>query len=98
MHFLKHLISTFMSLAIAVVTLAIPATGRGDTLFATNNGGGFVSEYTTSGATVNNALIVGHSIADVAVVPVPEPSTGLLVMAGVLGLAISGRARAVAAG
>jgi hypothetical protein len=45
---------------------------------------------------VNAALITGLSYPSGIVVVVPEPATGLLVMAGVLGLAVARRPRASA--
>jgi len=58
-------------------------------------GAGTIGEYTPSGATVNASLVSGLSgPVGIAVVPVPEPGTGLLVMVGVLGLAaVRGRRR-----
>jgi hypothetical protein len=64
----------------------------GSDLFVTDAPDGIVGEYTTSGATVNASLITGLSYpVGIAVVAVPEPGTGLLVMAGVLGLAVARR-------
>ena len=59
-----------------------------------------IGEYTTLGVTVNAALLVSGVGADpegIAVAPVPEPTTGLLVMGGVLGLAVSRRRAGVSA-
>src|SRR5271157_97016 len=70
----------------------------GSNLFVTNAGSGTIGEYTTSGATVNALLISGLANPyGIAVVPVPEPATGLLVMAGVMGLAVSRRRTGVSA-
>jgi hypothetical protein len=73
----------------------------GSNLFVENNASGTVGsigEYTTSGATVNASLITGlGNPTGIAVVPVPEPATGLLVMGGMLGLAVSRRRAGVSA-
>jgi DNA-binding beta-propeller fold protein YncE len=61
----------------------------GSNLFVANYNAGTIGEYTISGATVNASLITGLSNPDgIVIVPVPEPGTGLLVMAGLLGLAM----------
>ena len=55
-----------------------------------------IGEYTTSGATVSDPLIANlgggnTSVSDIAVVPVPEASTNLLILGGVIGLAAVAR-------
>jgi len=51
----------------------------GSDLFVTNWANGTIGEYTTSGETVNESLItVNDSSGGIVVVPVPEPSTALL--------------------
>jgi len=39
----------------------MPTTARGDNIFVTSEGNGTIGEYTTSGATINAALISGLS-------------------------------------
>ena len=67
----------------------------GSNLFVAN-GNGTIGEYTTSGATVSDPLIANlgggnTSVSDIAVVPVPEASTNLLILGGVIGLAAVAR-------
>jgi hypothetical protein len=49
------------------LALVIPAIARGDILFVANFGGNTIGEYTTSGATVNPALVAVTSPVGVAV-------------------------------
>jgi len=65
----------------------------GSDLFVTNvgsgtPGSGTIGEYTTSGATVNASLISGLYIPEGIAVVVPEPSTGALLAAGIVGLSV----------
>ena len=62
----------------------------GSDLFVANDAGGTIGEYTTSGATVNASLISGLS-GPIGLALVPEPSTALLLSAGILGLAVRRR-------
>jgi hypothetical protein len=55
-------------------------------------GGSMIGRANLDGTGVNQFFITGLTAPQgIAVVPVPEPGTGLLVMAGVLGLAIKRR-------
>jgi hypothetical protein len=59
---------------------------------------GTIGRANLDGAGVNQSFISGlTSPGDIAVLPVPEPTTGLLVMGGVLGLAVSRRRAGVSA-
>jgi len=76
----------------------------GSNLFVTSStstqSNGTIGEYTTSGAVVNASLVTGLSRPwGIAVAPVPEPSTALLLSAGIVGLtARRHRARGVSPG
>src|SRR5690348_16161541 len=52
-------LSTLGSLAITIVFLAMPDSARCGTIFVANSGDNTIGEYTTSGATVNPALVSG---------------------------------------
>src|SRR5271157_3191930 len=83
---------------ISGLSLPIGIAVSGSNLFVVNSNSKTIGEYTTSGATVNALLISGLANPyGIAVVPVPEPATGLLVMAGVMGLAVSRRRTGVSA-
>ena len=69
------------------------STARADTIFVTNSNAGAppntIGEYTTSGATVNPALISGLSSRyGIAIAPTvaPEPSSFLLLVSGALAM------------
>ena len=72
----------------------------GSDLFVSNYGIDAIGEYTTSGATVNAFLIPAlNQPQGIAVVPVPEPSTALLLSTAIVGLAVRRRrARSVSRG
>jgi len=67
----------------------------GSNLFVTNSNIGTIAEYTTSGATVNASLITGlDNVKPIAVAPVPEPSTAMLLTGGLAVLSVARRRRA----
>jgi len=56
----------------------------GSNIYVTNAGNNTIGEYTTDGLTVNASLISGLSApTDIVVQNVPEPSTWVLLAAGV---------------
>ncbi|HME70494.1 MAG TPA: PEP-CTERM sorting domain-containing protein [Myxococcota bacterium] len=60
----------------------------------TNESSGTIGRANLDGTGVSQSFITGASHPEgLAVVPVPEPATGLLVMGGVLGLAVTRRRR-----
>jgi hypothetical protein len=64
----------------------------GSDLFVVDNLTGTLAEYTTSGSVVNASLITGLTDPyDVALVPVPEPSAGALLAAGIVSFAVRQR-------
>ena len=66
----------------------------GSDLFVTNSIIGTVGAYTTSGATVNAALISGLSVQNLAISSVPEASTWAMMLLGFAALAFAGFRRA----
>ena len=73
----------FIGAVLAILLWIIPAKARADNIFVTNNENGTVGEYTTSGATVNPALITGLSAPSGIVVSdgyiyVPDFDTGTI--------------------
>jgi hypothetical protein len=89
----------FGGLLAVILGLLSTSAARADAIFVANSGSGTIGEYTTSGATVNAALISGlNDPAGIVVVPTttatPEPSTLLLVPLGLLLLGVIRRASA----
>jgi len=73
----------------------------GSDLFVTNTATGTIGEYTTSGATVNAALIpvpgspAGEGLpAGIAIANIPEASTWVMSLTGFAALAFAGNRRA----
>ena len=98
-----RLISKHKSVGLAALLLglsSITATAA-PLLFETNLGNGTIGEYTTSGATVNAALISGLNspsgiaiAADATPTAVPEPVTLALVGVGLAGIGFTRRRKA----
>jgi hypothetical protein len=80
----------FAAVAATTALWAMPATARGQ-IYVTNYTVGTIGEYTTSGATVNAALVSGLLVPygiTVLTAPVPEPSTVVLACLAAAGLAV----------
>ena len=74
---------------LAFLTVALHTAGLANTLdlFVTSINPYVVGKYTTSGATVNSALINLSNLREpqfIAALPVPEPSTFVILGAGLL--------------
>lgn len=80
-----------------LASLSPGAARAGDTIFVANNHDGTIGAYTTSGATVNAALISGlDGPAGIAITgsSVPEASTWAMALTGFAALAFAGFRRA----
>jgi hypothetical protein len=82
-------------------SLSPNAARAGDKIFVTDTENGTVGEYTTSGATVNAALIpvpgfpAGEGLpAGIAIANIPEASTWVMSLTGFAALAFAGYRRA----